>query len=130
MSMSEEIIYRPSTVSPKLWRNYKDTFRNGIDMWTSEDGMRMGYAILPREDAAEALEFHWGIENFDKSRLRKGFMEWRYPKPEHEFFDHSDSRRRKIWTESQEETPFPVLFYDLYAEEPAITSTAQPGEQS
>lgn len=130
MSTNIEVLECPDGVSKKMWRSYQDTFRNGIDLWTSEDGMKMGYAICPKDGAAEALKFHWSINDFDASKLRPGFMYFGYP--DFEFFDDPSSgrrRRKMIWMESSEPTQFPVLFYDLYHDLPTQPPTPPSHEQ-
>lgn len=83
----------------------------GDELWTGEDGMLTGFAIVRRPDWADVIprNFSYRFENekFDAARGEEKFLRREYADPD-DFPGH-----RKIWMLCDDETPFPVIHYPL-----------------
>jgi hypothetical protein len=103
--------------SRRLYKQFSKTFGNGLAMWTSEDGTLLSLAIVVRDDWREVLQREFAHilttkgEGFDENRGKLAYVEWGWNT---EYFDgNSGKTRGKVWTVTEEKTPFRIINYQL-----------------
>lgn len=94
-----------------LHKKFLNTFSNGCNFWTSEDGNWCAIAIIRTENTKERLQtlYKNGIK-WDWNKLREGYVQYGWL--DMDYFDGGYVKKGKGWTVCEEKTDFPVMIYE------------------
>lgn len=97
-----------------LEKRFKKEFENGMEFWTSQDGTLMNVAICftpewPKR-LKELVEARGTKNKFKPNRVKRRYVFREWAESEYFFFKGD---KGKVWTLTDEATPFPVYDYEL-----------------